>query len=131
MIKISLIKNKEDKIIKKMRDKNEINLRNNTENKEKQNLFIKDFVKNNTNNIELIINGIESKLIEEYDLEKGNNNIKLIIKKQFTDLSSMFYDCKTLYNIEELKNLNTDYCTNFRDMFRNCSSLLNMKKLKK
>ena len=92
MIKISLIKNKEDKIIKKKRDKNEIILRNKTENKEKQNLFVKDFVKNNTNNIELIINGIESKLIEEYDLEKGNNNIKLIIKKQFTDLSSMFYD---------------------------------------
>ena len=92
MIKISLIKNKEDKIIKKKRDKNEIILRNKTENKEKQNLFVKDFVKNNTNNIELIINGIESKLIEEYDLEKGHNNIKLIIKKQFTDLSSMFYD---------------------------------------
>ena len=82
-----------------MRDKNEINLRNKTENKEKQNLFVKDFVKNDTNNIELIINSIESKLIEEYDLEKGNNNIKLLIKKQFTDLCSMFYDCKALYNV--------------------------------
>ena len=41
----------------------------------------------------------------------------------------MFYKCKTLYNIEELKYLNTEYCTDFSEMFNECSLLSNIKSL--
>ena len=53
-----------------MKYKNEIELIYKTDNKGKQKIFDRQFVKSNINNIELIINGIKSKLIEEYDLEK-------------------------------------------------------------
>ena len=76
------IKNNEiNEIIEPVIYRNEINLIYKTENKGKQNIFGIIFVSNNKNNIELIINGIKSKLIYEYDLEKGINNIKLIIKR--------------------------------------------------
>ena len=105
------------RIIEPAKYKNEINLIYKTENKGKHNIFGKNFVKNNENNIELIINGVKSKLIDEYDLEKGINNIKLIIKKDLINLNNMFYNCNTLYNIDELKYLNTSNCTNFSLVF--------------
>ena len=41
----------------------------------------KNLVKNNENNIELIINRIESELIVKYKLKKGTNNIEIKLKK--------------------------------------------------
>ena len=41
----------------------------------------------------------------------------------------MFYKCKNLQNINELKYLNTKYCTNFSGMFSKCSSLNDIKPL--
>ena len=45
------------------------------------NIFGWKFVENNKDNIELIINGIKSELIDVFELEEGNNNIQIIIKK--------------------------------------------------
>ena len=47
-----------------MEYKEEINLICNTKTKGKQIIFGEDFVKNNVNNIEMIVNGIKSKLIQ-------------------------------------------------------------------
>ncbi len=63
------------------------------------------------------MNGQKSDLIEQYNLKKGENNIKLIIKNKLVNLSYMFYGCKTLKNNDELKYLNTFYCTNFEYIF--------------
>ena len=46
--------------------KNEINLIYNNENEKETKIFGTKFVENNKNNIELIINGIKNKLIENY-----------------------------------------------------------------
>ena len=43
-------------------------------------IFGEEFLNNNKNNIELIINGVKSKLIDECNLKEGNNNIKLLLK---------------------------------------------------
>ncbi len=115
----------EDKEI--MKYKNEINLIYKTKGKGKQNIFGEKFVENNKDNIELIINGKKSELIKEYELEEGNNNIKLIIKNNLINLEKMFYKCETLYNIDELKYLNTNYCTNFSHMFFSCQYLSDIK----
>ena len=72
---------------------------------------------NNKNNIELLINGKKNELIDIYILEKGINKITLIIKNNLTNLEQMFYDCKELYNIDELKYLDTSSCSNFNGMF--------------
>ena len=41
----------------------------------------------------------------------------------------MFYKCKTLKNIDDLKFLNTKYCNDFNNMFNGCSILTNIKPL--
>ena len=43
----------------------------------------------------------------------------------------MFKETKTLYNIEELKNLNIENCTNFKKMFSSCELLSDIKPLEK
>jgi len=87
------------------------------------------FVENNKDNIKLIINGRESKLIEKYNLKKGVNNIELIILNKLTNLEGMFYKVFSLKNIEELKYLNTKEVNNFSYMFWGCSSLSDIKPL--
>ena len=96
-----------------------------------QQIFGESFVKENKENMELIINGEKKDLIDRYELEKGENNIILIIEKKITNLSHMFDECKSLKNIEELKYLNIFYCTNFSYMFYGCSSLSDIKSLEK
>ena len=101
--------------------KNQINIKYMTKEEGVQEIFCKNFVDNNINNIFLIINGKQSPLIDKYYLKKGENIITLCIKNTLTDLSDMFSYCKTLYNIDELKYLNTKYVTNFSNMFQGTS----------
>jgi len=72
-----------------------------TDNEDIEEIFGEKFVENNKNNIELIINGNTNDLINKYKLKKGENNIKIIIKNKITNLENMFYNCKSLKNIEE------------------------------
>ena len=131
--KFNILKKEVIKFLKNKKDKNrdEINLIYVTDKEDNYNIFGKKFVEKNKDNIELDINGENSKLINEYKLRKGENNIKMKIKYKITDLQSMFYECKNLKNIDELKYLNTKYCNNFEDMFWGCSSLSNIKGLEK
>ena len=80
--------------------KNEINIIYKTEEESEENIFGEKFIENNKNNIELIINGNKNSLINKYKLKKGENNIKIIIKNKKTNLKKMFYECKSLKNIE-------------------------------
>ena len=93
------------------------------------NIFGSKFVENNKENIKLVINGEKSELIEKYNLKIGINNIQLIIINTLTNLECMFYNCKSLKNIEELKYLNTEEVNNFSYMFWDCSSLSDIKAL--
>ena len=56
---------------------------------------------------------------------KGKYNIKYSFKNYLTNTNYMFFDCKSLININ-LSNLNTQNVTNMGDMFSNCSSLANI-----
>jgi len=112
-----------DNIVNKDKYKNEINLIYNTNEEKECQIFGDEFVKINNNNIELNINGNKSKLVSKYKLKKGDNNIKMIIENTIKDLRNMFDSCENLKNIDELKYLNTKYCTNFSGIFNRCSSL--------
>ena len=94
-----------------------------------ENLFGEKFVMNNKNNIDLIINGKKSELISKYKLQKGKNNIEIIIKNNLTNLEYIFYKCNKLKNIDELKYLNTENVTNFSNMFNLCSIISNIEVL--
>ena len=86
-------------------------------------IFGRYFVENNYNNIELIVNGIKSELLEIYELKKGINEIQIIIKTKINSLEGMFSGCSSLKNIEELKYLDTSEIDNFSYMFNGCSLL--------
>ena len=90
------------------------------------------FFVNNTDNIELIINGKHSYLNGVYyDLKKGDNSIKLIIKNKITNLSWMFaYIDKDIKYIE-LKNLDVSTVENFQCMFYDCTWMSNLNGLAK
>jgi len=111
-------------------NKIEINIIYETNKEGDEKIFGNEFVENNRNNIELIINGNRNNLINRYKLRKGENKIKIIIKNKITNLENMFYYCKSLKNIEELKYLDTKEIKNFKCMFRGCSSLSDIKGLK-
>ena len=107
--------------------KNEMNIIYKTDKEGDENIFGDQFVYNNKNNIELQINGIKNGLIKRCKLKKGENNIKIIIKNKIENLECMFYDCKSLININELEYLDTKDINNFSFMLTGCSSLLNLK----
>ena len=90
-----------------------------------------NFVNNNKNNIDLIINGKSYALNQYANLKKGENTIKLIIKNELTDLSWMFRGLN--YNIKniELKNLDVSKVKSFMGMFYDCSWLSNLNGLLK
>ena len=81
-------------------------------------IFGKKFIKNNRNNIELIINGEKSELVSETKL-MYKTDIKMIIKNKITNLSDLFGDVNEniKINIADLKYLNTKDVTNFSSMF--------------
>lgn len=92
-----------------------------------ENIFGEEFVENNKNNIDIVINEKKSSpLINKCELNKGENMIKLIIKKKLVDLHEMFSGCKALLNIEDLKNLDVQFVTDFSFMFYNCVLLSNI-----
>ena len=110
--------------------KNEINLKYMAKNDGMQNIFHEYFVANNASNISLVINQKRSPLVNKYNLKQGENDVTICINKKLTNLSYMFYFCKSLYNIEELKYLNTEDVTDFSFMFGN-SEISDIKPLEK
>ena len=64
------------------KNKNEINIIYKANKEGVENIFGKKFVENNKNNIELKINGNKNELVKRYKLEKGENNITIIIKNK-------------------------------------------------
>ena len=109
--------------------KNKINLIYYTKTKSLCDIFGENFVYSNKDNIELIINGKNNELINEYELKEGENIITLLIKNKLTDLSFMFYGCNNLKDISELKYLNVSEVKNFSYMFFKCSFLRDIKPL--
>jgi len=93
-------------------------------------IFGHEFVENNKNNIDLIINGIKSKLVSKTKLKKWDNKITIIIKNKLVDLNHMFHGCRSLKNIDGLKYLDTKDVNDFSFMFNNCSSLRDIEVLK-
>ena len=96
---------------------NKINLKYFVEYKGNYNIFGEDFVENNKNNISLIIDGKQKGLVHNCELKEGENTITLLIKNKLTNLSHMFYMCKYLKDISELKFLDVSEVKDFSYMF--------------
>ena len=120
------------------------------------NIFGENFVMNNFDNIDLIINGEQHRLVNSYKLKTGENIVTVKIKNDLTNLSFMFSGCSSLKNIEELKYFDVtkskyiefllsycplledinplrycdvSNCQSFKGMFAGCVSLTNISPL--
>ena len=122
-----ITKVKEDS--QKTKYKNEINLKYYTEKGGIRQIFGDNFVSKNKYNIDLIINGYKLPIVTEYGLKAGENDVTICFKNTLIDLSNMFYFSECLYNIDELKYLNTENVTDFSYMFGYCKKISNIKAL--
>ena len=109
--------------------KDKINIKYYIKTKGNYDIFGEEFVKNNKDKIELIINGKKNLLMNKYNLKTGKNTITLKIKHKLTNLSYMFYWCKYLKDISDLEYLDVSKCDNFSYMFYNCLSLSDISSL--
>ena len=90
-------------------------------------LFGYKFIDNNINNCKLIINSEEKEIIEYLDIEDNKNKniieIQLKVINPLINISCMFSDCKQLYSINNISNLNTSKITKMNNLFFGCTSL--------
>ena len=108
-IKNKLSYNKENLISNNNKNNNKYNNKNNNNfieyiNKINLIYYKKDNSQDEKDNITLIINDNENKLISKYNLKEGENNIEIKIRNKLTNLEYMLYECSSLKYIEELKN---------------------------
>jgi len=95
----------------------------------KYRIFGEKFVRNNENNCTIIYQGNEIKLRELLPYEENDTIydksilIKLKVNNKITNMTNMFKDCKSLYSIPDISNLNTSNITKMEGIFENCESL--------
>ena len=110
--------------------KNNINITYSVPTKGYYTIFGGNFVMNNKFNIRLNINGKQNiELVSLYELNKGENNITLIINNQLTNLSEMFNGCKILKDIKDLEFLDISKVQNLSGMFSGCANLVDINPL--
>ena len=68
-------------------------------------IFGDNFVKENKDNIDLLVNGKKNEFADKCLLIKGENIITMVIKNKLTDLSRVFKNCRYLKDFSELKYL--------------------------
>ena len=120
IIENSILERNKDIEENKFEYRYEINLIYAAESKDTFQIFGEDFIKRNENNIELVINGEPNKPVTKCELEEGENNITLKIKKTLTNISFMFDKCKNLKDISDLKYLDIREAKSFEAMFHDC-----------
>ena len=86
-------------------------------------IFGDNFVKENKDNIDLLVNGKKNELADKCLLIKGENIITTVTKNKLTDLSCMFKNCQYLKDFSELKYLDVSQSNKFSEMFSGCVQL--------
>ena len=91
-------------------------------------IFGQDFINNNKENCKMVIEGEELEikdLIELNDLKIKNNILEIKLKgiHNVTNMSCLFYECKSIISLPDISNLNLINVTNLSYMFRGCLSL--------
>ena len=79
------------------------------------NIFGYKFVKNNRNICKMIIDNKEYQITEQYNIENYiNNELKIKLKgiNNITDMSNMFYECKSLSSLPDVSIWNINNVTN-------------------
>ena len=95
------------------------------------NLFGEEFVKNNSDNCSMNINGKEYELCSKFNLDelkncdKKESTLKIKLKgiNKVKDMNSIFKGCSSLISVYDIHKWNTENITNMNSIFANCESL--------
>ena len=108
-------------IYDKMTPKTQIEIIYNIDNsKEDIKIFGKDFVKNNINNCQMVIEGKEYKLSESFNIKDYNKDKLTVILKginNITDMSHMFRACSSLSSLPDISKWNTSNVRLIHEIF--------------
>ena len=108
---------------------NEINILYKIENQNVIRIFGPKFVEDNKSKCKIEFENQEYDLIAFFNIENYTKNkldylqIKLKNINNVTDMSYMFYCCRSLLSLPDISRWNTYNVTNMNNMFENCSSL--------
>ena len=100
-------------------------------------IFGEDFVKNNKDNCQIILENKEHELSEYIDIEKLNNSkdniieIKLMGINDITKASCMFYKCSSLISLSDFDKWNSINVTDMYRLFSECSLLKSLPDISK
>lgn len=97
-------------------------------------LFGKNFIENNKNNCQIIINGKKRNLsynfdAKEIDILNNNYKIKLTGINKITNLNGMFSDCKYLPSISNIEKLSKNKLTDISCMFYGSKPFLDIQSI--
>ena len=118
-----------------MNDKNDINIEYKIINKNnKVKIFGKEFVDNNKNNCQIIINDKVRELTQNIDINTcqliGNEILKVQLKindlSKMTNISYMFSGCKELYALPDISCINLNNLNGIDHLFSLCELLSNI-----
>ena len=132
---IKYVINEFNKKYNKVTKANEIIIKYKVGKEDKIRIFGDDFVKNNKENFNMIINDKKYELDSFYKLknEKENEILKIKLKqmKNVTNLSWMFNECFALIELPDISKLDTNKVTSMRCMFSFCSNLSSLPDISK
>ena len=97
-------------------------------------IFGEDFVKNNINNCQIVIEGKEYKLSESFNIKDYNKDKLTILLKginNITDMSHMFRRCNSLTSLPDISKWNISNVNNMSGMFFGCNSLKSLPDISK
>jgi len=104
------------------KDISEINIIYDIKKENKIRIFGAKFVENNRNKCKMIIDNKEYEIAEYFNIENYKNNdnkLKIILKgiNNITNMSWMFFECKSLSSLPDISKWNTN---NVTDMSKIC-----------
>jgi len=118
------------------KDTNEMDILYEVDNFEKEiNIFSSKFVEKNKNKINIIIDNKICEQKENNKIDKKDKikklKIKILINKNATDMSNMFYECNNLLSLLDISKWKTNNVINMRNMFYRCSQLSSLPDISK
>ena len=98
-------------------------------------IFGDEFVKNNKDNFQMIINDNNYELNSFYNIKNEKENEILVVKlkqiKDVTNISSMFCGCSSLIKVPDISKWDTSNVTDMKGMFGECSNLSSLPDISK
>ncbi len=99
-------------------------------------IFGEEFVRNNKDNCNIIINDDKKEICEYYEFNNNNDQektitVELFMNEKVTNINQLFYECDKLISLSDISYWNTSKINKMEYIFCNCSSLSSLPDISK